>query len=101
MPRSSRLEAARAIMDGLRLRSTWAIVASMSRPYGTPDGQTASQARHWMHRSQWSVTVGPIEIRPSLTAFINAMRPRGDSVSSPVSTYVGHAWRQKPQCTHL
>src|SRR5262245_61064066 len=29
------------------------------------------------------------------------MRPRGESISSPHSTYVGHVGRQKPQCTHL
>src|SRR5215203_6806868 len=28
------------------------------------------------------------------------MRPRGESISSPKSTYVGHVGRQKPQCTH-
>src|SRR5579863_9665678 len=27
------------------------------------------------------------------------MRPRGESISSPHKTYVGHAGRQKPQCT--
>src|SRR5688572_24859537 len=29
------------------------------------------------------------------------MRPRGESISSPHSRYVGHVGRQNPQCTHL
>src|SRR5215467_10789924 len=29
------------------------------------------------------------------------MRPRGESISCPQRTYVGHAGRQKPQWTHL
>ena len=68
-----------------RCRSTSLIVASMRLPYGTPDGHATSHARHWMHRSQWRYTSGVIPIRPSFTAFIRAMRPLGDSVSSPVS----------------
>src|SRR5437899_1172924 len=27
------------------------------------------------------------------------MRPRGESISTPSSRYVGHAFRHKPQCT--
>jgi hypothetical protein len=27
------------------------------------------------------------------------MRPRGESISSPHDTYVGHAGKQNPQCT--
>ena len=30
---------------------------------------------------------------------MSRMRPRGESISSPHSTYVGHVGRQKPQCT--
>ena len=63
-----------------------ACACSMSRPYGTPEGHAASHARHCMHRSQCSTTPGSMPARPSNTAFISAMRPRGDSVSSPVST---------------
>ena len=44
---------------------------------------------------------GVISMRRSFTAFINVNRPRGDSASSPVSKYVGHALKQKPHCTHL
>src|SRR6266516_2175731 len=29
------------------------------------------------------------------------MRPRGESISSPQSTYVGHDGKQNPQWTHL
>src|SRR5687767_15704103 len=29
------------------------------------------------------------------------MRPRGESISSPQSKYVGHVGRQNPQWTHL
>ena len=82
-------------------RTTSVVTASISFPYGTPDGHAVSHARHWMHRSQCLKTVGLGPMRPSLAAFIRAIRPRGDSVSSPVSRYVGHACRQKPQWTHL
>ena len=36
---------------------------------------------------------------PSSTPFIKSMRPRGESISSPHETYVGHAGKQNPQCT--
>ena len=71
---------------GLRTRSTCAIVDSMRLPYGTPDGQATSQARHCMQRSQWRITESVMPILPSFTAFISAILPRGDSVSRPVST---------------
>jgi hypothetical protein len=54
----------------------------MILPYGTPEGQTASQARHWRHFSQWETTLGVIPARPSFTAFISAIRPLGDSGST-------------------
>ena len=67
------------------------LVASMSLPYSTPDGHASSQARHCKHMSQGPTTEGLISSRPSFTPFISAMRPRGDSASSPVSKYVGQA----------
>ena len=36
---------------------------------------------------------------PSTCCFIRWIRPRGESISSPHSTYVGHVGRQNPQCT--
>ena len=54
-----------------------------------------------MHKSQCRSTPLSNGRRPSLTAFIKAILPRGDSVSSPVAKYVGQACRQKPQWTHL
>ena len=35
----------------------------------------------------------------SRPAPISTIRPRGESISSFHSTYVGHVGRQKPQCT--
>jgi hypothetical protein len=32
---------------------------------------------------------------------MSRIRPRGESFSSSRVTYVGHAGRQKPQCTHV
>ena len=54
-----------------------------------------------MHRSQCRSIPLSNGRRSSLTAFIKAILPRGDSVSSPVARYVGQACRQKPQWTHL
>ena len=62
----------------------WEVV-SINMPYGTPDGQAISQARHCTHRSQCSITILEAVIRSSFTAFIKAILPRGDSVSRPVS----------------
>ena len=41
------------------------------------------------------------ESSPSSALFISRMRPRGESISSPSSRYVGHAGRQNPQWTHV
>ena len=82
---SDTLAANRASAPGLRRRSACAIAASIRLPYGTPDGHATSHARHWMHKSQWRITESVMPILPSFTAFISAILPRGDSVSSPVS----------------
>ena len=44
--------------------------------------------------------VRSVGARPSWTARIAAMRPRGEADSSPVSRYVGQWGRHKPQATH-
>ena len=43
--------------------------------------------------------VSSTDTLPSSADFINMIRPRGESISSPSSRYVGHADKQKPQCT--
>ena len=50
-------------------------------------------------RSKCSTTVRFSAIVPSSRASIRWMRPRGESISSLQSRYVGHVGRQKPQCT--
>jgi hypothetical protein len=76
-------------------------VASSRWPYGTPDGQAVSQARQPRQRSMCVCTASSSgDRRPSTTSRISTMRPRGLSFSSCRLTYVGHACRQKPQCTH-
>ena len=45
------------------------------------------------------VNVSSVAARPSWTARIAVMRPRGDADSSPVSRYVGQWGRQRPQAT--
>ena len=48
----------------------------------------------------WPVTFTVGSIRPSDIALIRYSRPRGDSASRPVATYVGQCCRQRPQRTH-
>ena len=76
--------------------------ASSSRvPYSTPDGHTGSHARQPRHRSMWTWKASDSgSRRPSTTACMRCSRPLGESFSSPRRLYVGHAGRQKPQCTH-
>ena len=50
-------------------------------------------------RSKWPTTVGLSEIVPSRCDSISWIRPRGESISSLQSRYVGHVGRQKPQWT--
>jgi len=50
------------------LAATCARVRSMIRPYGTPLGHTASQARHCRQRSQWPSTAAVTVIVSSATA---------------------------------
>ena len=50
-------------------------------------------------RSKCSTTVSVSSIVPSTRPLIRWIRPRGESISSCQSVYVGHDGRQKPQCT--
>ena len=58
----------------------------------------SEQPMHDRQLSIWAVT-GPGSGAPSRACAIRWMRPRGESVSCPHRAYVGHAGRQKPQCT--
>ena len=73
--------------------------ASIIRPNGTWDGHTSSQARQTRHRSMNRANVSSVAARPSWTARIAVIRPRGDADSSPVSRYVGQCGRQRPHAT--
>ena len=71
----------------------------MSLSYCTPDGHAvthAMQPRQLSHALTCAGVIGPSSSWP---ARMSRMRPRGESISSPHSTYVGHVGRQKPQCT--
>ena len=57
--------------------------ASIIRPNGTCDGQTSSHARQTRQRSMNRANVSSVAARPSCTARIAVMRPRGDADSSP------------------
>ena len=50
-------------------------------------------------RSKCCATVAFSAIVPSRRASMRWMRPRGESISSRQSTYVGHVGRQNPQWT--
>ena len=84
-----------------RCRSIHGRAASMSAPYGTPDGHAVSQARQPRHRSRCRITSGDASRRPSSRPRMRWMRPRGESASVPSSRYVGHADWQRPQCTQV
>jgi hypothetical protein len=80
-------------------RSTCARVSSMSLSYRTPDGHAVThdmQPRQLSHALTCAADIGPASSWP---ARMSRIRPRGESISSPHSTYVGHVGRQKPQCT--
>ena len=79
-------------------RSTCARVCSISRSYCTPDGQAVTQAMQPRHASKCPTIVG-VSGSPSSACCIRWIRPRGESISSPHSTYVGQVGRQNPQCT--
>jgi len=84
---SLRKSARRRQESGAAPRSTASARAcSMIRPKGTPDGQTASQFRHCRQESRWPSAFGVGSITPSEIARIKYSLPRGDSVSSRVST---------------
>ncbi len=46
-----------------------------------------------------SANVSSVDARPSCTARIAAIRPRGDADSSPVNRYVGQCGRHRPHAT--
>ena len=76
----------------------WSRHSSNSAPYWTPAGHTGSHARQPRQNDASSRTVGSSSANtPVSSARIRLMRPRGDDVSTPVSSYVGQAGRQKPQ----
>ena len=79
-------------------RSTCCRVSSMSRSYRTPDGHAVTQAMQPRHRSKW-VTIDPLNGSPASPCAIRWIRPRGESISCPHSTYVGQVGRQNPQWT--
>ena len=66
-----------------------------ARPTGTRTGRPCSRGSG---RSA-AATVAFSAIVPSRRASMRWMRPRGESISSRQSTYVGHVGRQKPQWT--
>ena len=63
-------------------------------------GHAVTQPRQPRQRSMCGCASASVR-SPSSTSFISTMRPRGESISSPSTWYVGHAGRQKPQCTHV
>src|SRR4051812_50214382 len=70
----------------------------MSLSYWTPEGQAVTQAMQPKQASKcW--TIESVIGAPCSPAFIRSIRPRGESISSPHSVYVGQVGRQKPQCT--
>ena len=95
--RSGRAAPARARGAGAS-RSTSARVCSISRSYCTPDGHAVTHAMQPRQASQWP-TIASVIGSPSTACCIRWMRPRGESISSPHSTYVGQVGRQNPQCT--
>ncbi len=78
--------------------SVQAQAASISRSYWTPDGQAVMQAIQPRQRSKCSAAA-VLSSSPSSTWVTRWIRPRGESISSPHSEYVGQAGRQNPQCT--
>ena len=68
-----------------------------ARPTGTPSRTRGSRGTASMCVA---TSRSPAASVPSSNARMSTMRPRGLSFSSSSVRYVGHAWRQKPQCTH-
>src|SRR5206468_886222 len=81
-------------------RSISTLAASISRPYGTPAGQTVSHARQSRQSKRCFATESLSDMRPSASDLIVKMRPRGESISVPSSEKVGQYARQSPQWTH-
>jgi hypothetical protein len=77
---------ARAAGPGLRLGAMATRIPSISAPYCTPEGQAVSQARQARQPSRLVVSAGSsIAARPSATARMSAIRPRGAAISRPES----------------
>ena len=72
----------------------------MSRPYGTPAGQTVSHARQSRQSDRCRTVESLSDMRPSASDLTMKIRPRGESISVPSSENVGQEARQRPQCTH-
>jgi len=72
--------------------------ASISTSYLTPDGHAVMQAMQPRQRSK-CVAAADVSGEPSRTWPTRCIRPRGESISSPHSWYVGQAGKQNPQCT--
>ena len=66
----------------------------------TPDGHAVTQPRQPRQRSMCG-SASSSGRSPSSTPFMSTMRPRGESISSPSTRYVGQAGRQNPQCTQV
>src|SRR4029079_6441114 len=97
-PSNVALRAARCQSGRGTCFSTCARAGSTSLPYCTPEGHTFSQARQSRHSYIWCTQPGLLTSSlPSATALISVIRPRGEEVSTFVSTQVGQEVRQKPQ----
>ena len=84
---------------GHRSRGRFALVSSIRWPNGTPDGQAVSQPRHWTQVAIERRNAPSISAPSHCTWRMAAIRPRGDSASSPVTRYVGQCGRHSPQAT--
>ena len=70
----------------------------MSWSYCTPDGHAVMHAMQPRHRSKCAAAAS-VSGAPSSSWLTRWIRPRGESISSPHSWYVGQAGKQNPQCT--
>ena len=83
---------------GLPPCSVQSRAASMIWSYCTPDGHAVTHAMQPRHRSKCSAAAS-VSGAPSSSWLTRWIRPRGESISSPHSWYVGQAGKQNPQCT--
>ena len=75
--------------------------ARVARSAGRTARRTGTRSRTPCSRGSGrsASTIAGDSSPPRGRARMSTMRPRGESISSPHSTYVGHVGRQKPQCT--